>query len=163
MTTGIVMYELKRQVDLKKVNGICVAAGTGGTAAGLMVGIARLKLKMKVYAVNVLYPKDEIRNKILNLAEGCVLDYNLNSRINKNNLIILNGFSKEGYKNISGDKLRLIKKFAQSTGIVLDPAYTGKAFKAFYMNFLASKMKIIFLHTGGLFGVFGKRGKYLKV
>ena len=138
-----VMYELKRQVDLKKVNGICVAAGTGGTAAGLMVGIARLKLKMKVYAVNVLYPKEEIRNKILNLAEGCVLDYKLNCRINKNNLIILNGFSKEGYKNISAD--------------------TGKAFKAFYMNFLASKMKIIFLHTGGLFGVFGKRGKYLKV
>ena len=118
---------------------------------------------MKVYAVNVLYPKEEIRTKIMNLAEGCVLDYKLNCRINKNNLIILDGFSKEGYKNISADKLRLIKKFAQSTGIVLDPAYTGKAFKAFYMNFLASKMKIIFLHTGGLFGVFGKRGKYLRV
>ena len=157
-----VIHELKKQVDLKKVKGICLAAGTGGTAAGLLVGIAQLKLKMKVYAVNVLYPKEEIRNKIMNLAEGCVLDYNLNCRVNKNNLIILDGFSKEGYKNISADKLRLIKKFAQSTGIVLDPAYTGKAFKAFYMNFLASKMKIIFLHTGGLFGVFGKRGKYLK-
>ena len=158
-----VIHELKKQVDLKKVKGICLAAGTGGTAAGLLVGIAQLKLKMKVYAVNVLYPKEEIRTKIMNLAEGCALDYNLNCRINKNNLIILDGFSKEGYKNISDDKLKLIKKFAQSTGIVLDPAYTGKAFKAFYMNFLASKMKIIFLHTGGLFGVFGKRGKYLRV
>lgn len=154
--------ELKKQIDLKKVKGICVAAGTGGTAAGLLVGLAKLKLNIKVYAVNVLYPKEEIHNKIMNLAEGCVLDYKLRCRINKKNLVILDGYSREGYKNITDKKLKLIKRFAQSTGIVLDPAYTGKAFTAFYENFLASKMRIIFLHTGGLFGVFGKRGKYLK-
>ena len=122
------MHELKKQVDLKKFKGICVAAGTGGTAAGLLVGAAQLKLNLKIYAVNVLYPKAEIQNKIMNLAEGCALDYNLNCKISKNNLVILEGYSKEGYKNISSDKLRLIKKFAQSTGIILDPAYTGKAF-----------------------------------
>jgi D-cysteine desulfhydrase len=158
-----VIHELKKQVDLKKVSGICVAAGTGGTAAGLLVGIAQLKLNVKVYAVNVLYLKEEIYTKIMNLAEGCVLDYKLNCSIKKENLVILDGYSKEGYKNITDKKLKLIKKFAQSTGIVLDPAYTGKAFTAFYENFLFSKKKVIFLHTGGLFGVFGKRGKYLRV
>jgi D-cysteine desulfhydrase len=157
-----VIHELKKQVDLKKINGICVAAGTGGTAAGLLVGFAQLKLNTKVYAVNVLYNKGVIHNKIMNLAEGCVLDYKLNCRIIERNLIILDGYSKEGYKNITNDKLRLIKEFARSTGIVLDPAYTGKAFAAFYKNFLFSKKKVIFLHTGGLFGVFGKKEKYLK-
>ena len=157
------IHELNKQTDLKKINGICVAAGTGGTAAGLIVGIAQLKLNLKVYAVNVLYPRKEIYNKIMNLAEGCILDYKLSCRINAKNLVVLDGYSNEGYKNITSDKLRLIKKFAQSAGIVLDPAYTGKAFTAFYENFLFSKKKVIFLHTGGLFGVFGKRGKYLKV
>jgi D-cysteine desulfhydrase len=157
-----VIHELKKQVDLKRINGICVAAGTGGTAAGLLVGIALLKLNLNVYAVNVLYPKEEIHDKIMNLAEGCILDYKLNCRLNERNLIILDGYSNEGYKNITNDKLRLIKKFARSTGIVLDPAYTGKAFAAYYKNFLFTKKKVIFLHTGGLFGVFGKREKYLK-
>jgi D-cysteine desulfhydrase len=157
-----VIHELKKQVDLKKINGICVAAGTGGTAAGLLVGFAQLKLNTKVYAVNVLYNKKVIHNKIMNLAEGCVLDYKLSCRINERNLVILDGYSKEGYKNITKDKLRVIKEFARSTGIILDPAYTGKAFAAFYRNFLFSKKKVIFLHTGGLFGVFGKREKYLE-
>ena len=157
------IHELKKQVDLKKIEGICLAAGTGGTAAGLLVGIGQLKLNLKVYAVNVLYSKKEIHNKIMNLAEGCVLDYKLKCRINEKNLVILDGFSKEGYKNITDKKLRLIKRFAQYSGIILDPAYTGKAFTAFYKNFLFSKKKVIFLHTGGLFGVLGKRGKYLKV
>jgi D-cysteine desulfhydrase len=157
------IHELKKQIDLKKIDGICLAAGTGGTAAGLLVGIAQLKLNLKVYAVNVLYSKKEIHNKIMNLAEGCVLDYKLKCRINEKNLVILDGFSREGYKNITDKKLRLIKRFAQYSGIILDPAYTGKAFTAFYKNFLFSKKKVIFLHTGGLFGVLGKRGKYLKV
>ena len=157
-----VVHELKKQIDLKKINGICLAAGSGGTAAGLLVGIAKLKLNLKVYAVNVLYPKEEIHNKIMNLAEGCVLDYKLKCRINEKNLVILDGYSKEGYKNITDKKLRLIKRFAQYSGIILDPAYTGKSFTAFYENFLFSKKKVFFLHTGGLYGVFGKRGKYLK-
>lgn len=159
------MNELKNQIDLKKIEGILVAAGSGGTAAGLLVGIELLKLKLKVFAVNVLYSKEEIKTKILHLAEGCILDYKLPCKLDENNLEIIDGYSTEGYKKISDDKLRLIKQFAQSTGILLDPAYTGKAFKAYYDNFLLKNkgMKVIFLHTGGLFGVFGKREKYLSV
>ncbi len=155
--------ELSEQVNLKKINGICAAAGTGGTAAGLLAGAALLKLNLKVYTVNVLYPKEEIYSKIIHLAEGCVLDYKLRCRINENNLVILDGYSEEGYKNISESKLKLIKKFARSTGVILDPAYTGKAFTAYYENFISTGEKIIFLHTGGLFGVFSKRKKYLNV
>ena len=159
------IFELQKQIDLKKINGILVAAGSGGTAAGLLVGLALIKSNIKVYAVNVLYSKDVIRKKILQLAEGCLLDFKIKSKLNENNLEVLDGYSKEGYKNITKDKLELIKKFAVDKGIILDPAYTGKAFNAYYKNFLIKNlgMRVIFLHTGGLYGVFGKRGEYLKV
>jgi D-cysteine desulfhydrase len=159
------MKELKEQTDLKKLSGIIVASGSGGTAAGLLVGSALLNCNLKVFAVNVLYPKEAIEKKILQLAEGCLLDYKLPCKINRNNLEIIDGYSIEGYKNISADKISLIKKFAVSSGILLDPAYTGKAFKAYYDNFLIKNkgMKYLFLHTGGLYGAFGKREKYLKV
>ncbi len=157
--------ELRKQIDLRKIDGITIAAGSGGTAAGLLVGAALLKLNLKIFAVNVLYSKQEIKRKIFNLAEGCVLDFKLPCSINKDNLIILDGYSSEGYKKITEDKLRLIKHFADSTGLLLDPAYTGKAFSAYYEYFITKNkgMKNIFVHTGGIFGAFGRRKEYLRV
>lgn len=156
--------ELKKQINLKKIKGILTAAGTGGTAAGILTGLALNKINIKVFAVNVLYSKSEIKNKIMNLSEGAVLDYKLNCKINENNLEIMDGYSSEGYKNINEDKLKLINIFAKNTGILFDPAYTGKAFFAYRENFLNTKKSdnILFLHTGGIFGVFSKRIKYLR-
>ncbi|MCK7522197.1 MAG: hypothetical protein MZV64_33255 [Ignavibacteriales bacterium] len=95
------MQELSKQIDLKNINGLLTAAGSGGTAAGLLLGSAILNLKLKIYAVNVLYSESIIRNKILTLAEAGNLDYKLNVSVSANDLIILDGYSKEGYKYIS--------------------------------------------------------------
>lgn len=155
--------ELKKQIDLKSIESIIAASGSGGTAAGMLVGAAINKLNIKIVAVNVLYSKDEIKKKILQLAEGCILDYKLNCKIDPENLIILDGYSKEGYKHIAQSKIKLIKKFASETGILFDPAYTGKAFTAYVEKYLKNGKgkKNIFVHTGGLFGVFGRTKEYL--
>ncbi|MHB1686852.1 MAG: 1-aminocyclopropane-1-carboxylate deaminase/D-cysteine desulfhydrase [Ignavibacteriaceae bacterium] len=159
------MEELKNQINLKNLHGILAASGSGGTAAGLLVGASMQNLSLKVFTVNVLYSKEKIKKKILDLAEGCVLDYKLPCKIKNENLEIVDGYSTEGYKNISDDKLELIKRFARSTGMILDPAYTGKAFTAYSEIFLNRDKgkKVLFIHTGGIFGVFGKRKKYLSV
>lgn len=155
--------ELKEQIHTKKIKGIISAAGTGGTTAGMLVGSVLFKLNLKIFAVNVLYNKKEITEKILNLTEGVISDYKLNCKIDESNLEILDGYSNEGYKNISEDKLNLISNLSKETGMLLDPAYTGKAFTAYYENFLLNSKRdqVIFLHTGGMFGTFSKRKKYL--
>lgn len=155
--------ELNSQINLEKINGILLAAGTGGTAAGILSGITAAKLNTKVFAVNVLYPKEIIKEKILLLTEAFCRENKISQNIYSDNLIILDGYSDEGYKNISEDKLKMIKKFAQHSGIILDPAYTGKAFYAFHESILNNikNHKVIFLHTGGIFGVFNKRKEYL--
>ena len=158
------MNELKKQIDLKNIDGIFSACGSGGTAAGLLVGAALNKTKVKIFAVNVLLPKEIIRKKILQLAEGVILDFKLPCSIDESKLEIVDGYSKEGYKNISDDKIKLITEFARSTGILLDPAYTGKAFCA-YNDLILEKGKVkrvVFLHTGGIFGVFPKLKTFLK-
>lgn len=155
--------ELRKQIDRKRINGILVAAGTGGTAAGILVGTALFKLPLKIFAINVLYNKNEIINKILQLSEGIVSEYKLNCRINESILNIIDGYSREGYKNIRDNKIKLILDLAQETGMLLDPAYTGKAFAAYYDHFIKKNKtnKVLFLHSGGIFGVFAKRRKYL--
>ena len=120
---------------------------------------------MKIYAVNVFDDDNFAREKIIELVEDAIVDYDLKVDVNYKNLIILNGYSKEGYKNIENSKLKIIMELFQSTGILLDPTYTGKAFYAYYQEFLKGKKnsKIMFLHTGGLYGVFSKRKNYLEV
>ncbi len=167
-TTGILGYidfvsELKKQVDINELNGIVLACGSGGTAAGILAGLSYCKSELKIYGINVLYEEYELRKKILNLTQAAILEFNLNCRMRNENLIILDGYSREGYKSINKDKLKLMKSFAKETGILLDPAYTGKAFKAYYDRFLlkGKGSKNIFLHTGGIFGIFGRTEEYL--
>ena len=158
------MNELKKQIDLKNIDGIFSACGSGGTAAGLLVGAALNKTKINIFAVNVLLPKEIIRKKILQLAEGVILDFKLPCSIDESKLEIIDGYSDEGYKNISDKKLKLISEFAKQTGILLDPAYTGKAFCA-YNDLVLKKDKgkrFVFLHTGGIYGAFPKLKSYLK-
>ena len=156
--------ELKKQVDFSKIDSIVAACGSGGTAAGMLVGASLNRVHVKIVAVHVLMTKKEMEKHILQLAEGCILDYKLNCKINPDNLVMVDGYSKEGYKKISQQKVKLIKKFANETGILFDPAYTGKAFTAYYEKYLkkGKGKKSIFIHTGGLFGVFGRTREYLK-
>jgi D-cysteine desulfhydrase len=156
--------ELKKQTDLKSINGILCASGTGGTAAGLLVGEAINKLNINIYAVNVLYSKEKLQKKIMYLTEGVIRGYDLSCKVNELRLKIIDGYSNEGYKNINNDKLKLINAVAAETGMLLDPTYTGKAFNAYFDHFLSKGKgnKIIFLHTGGLFGTFAKRKQYMQ-
>lgn len=157
--------EIYEQKLLNKISGICLAVGSGGTIAGLMLGLAMRNVNIKLYGVNVVDNQIETRRTILSLVLTFKKDYNINVNVNEENLIILDGYSKEGYKKIAKDKVKLLNEFAKSTGIILDPAYTGKAFFAYHENFLHGKQasNVLFLHTGGIFGVFPKKKIYLSV
>ncbi|MCB0731496.1 MAG: pyridoxal-phosphate dependent enzyme [Ignavibacteriae bacterium] len=155
--------ELSNQINFKNVKGILLANGSSGTTAGILVGCALLGVNLKIFPVNVLQTKEEVFNEIETLVEGCIKDFKLPIKVNYQNIEILDGYSTEGYKNITKDKIDLINGFFRQTGILLDPTYTGKAFKAYHENFIGNKNKtnVMFLHTGGIFGAFAKKKNYL--
>jgi D-cysteine desulfhydrase len=155
--------ELLQQTDPKKFQGILSAAGTGGTAAGMLIGLAMHGLSKKVFAVNVLYPAEVLRDKIIAVAESAIEKFKLKIKIDYDNLVILDGYNGGGYKNVWKESVDLSKRFFRETTILTDQVYTGKAFYAYHDNFIRNKKtnKIIFLHTGGLFGVFPKRRYFL--
>lgn len=155
--------ELLTQIELNKLEGIVVAAGSGGTAAGILAAMSYYKLKTKVVAVNVLYDKSTIQKKIITFAQALLNELKIESELLSENLVILDGYSEEGYKKINQDKIKLIRSFVKETGILFDPVYTGKAFFAYYHNYVKNNlgMKYLFVHTGGLFGVFGRENEYL--
>lgn len=154
------MYELSAQYGINNLNGILAAAGSGGTAAGMLIGAELLETDIKIYAVNVLYEGKILYNKIQNIVQAALETYKLKCADPMRRLEIIEGFSEEGYKKIESSKVKLIRDFAAETGIVFDPVYTGKAFTAYYKK-LKCDPKILFVHTGGMFGVFDKRKEYL--
>jgi D-cysteine desulfhydrase len=155
--------ELSNQLGLKKLEGIVLPAGSGGTAAGILAGLSYYGFDIKLYVVNVLYDELTIRKKIINLAQAFILQHKIKIDLMVNNLIVLSGYSNEGYKKISQDKIKLMIRFANESGILFDPVYTGKTFFAYYKNFLINNlgMKNLFVHTGGLFGIFGREKEFI--
>jgi D-cysteine desulfhydrase len=68
------------------------------------------------------------------------------------------GYVGSGYGKAGSKELSLIREVARSEGILLDPVYTGKAFYGMSQELERNPEvfgdRIVFIHTGGLFGLF---------
>lgn len=69
-----------------------------------------------------------------------------------------------GYALSRPEELEFIKYLATLEGLVLDPVYTGKAMYGLYSEVKEGKItgaqNILFIHTGGLFGLFPKQDQF---
>ena len=77
--------------------------------------------------------------------------------ISRADINIFDGFTGEGYGKMNPDINRIIRDFASSEGILLDPVYSAKAFNglnSLIRNKQLPYKNILFIHTGGTFGIF---------
>lgn len=125
---------------------IFLAAGTGCTTAGILRGIQKKKLNTMVHSVVVHRGLPEIEENIKRLTnnDSHYLNYNLVS-------------TNLRYGKLDPEATKFSLHFQRNTGILLDPIYTAKAMKSCY-DFLenSSRKKVLFLHTGGIWGNLGK-------
>lgn len=165
--TGYIRFwdELESQMNLAGLDEVYVAAGSGGTVSGLLIGAALKDIPVKINAVSVLYEASVLEKKVMHILESFIAAYAPDMRLPLHQFEIIGGYSAEGYKQISNEKVTVLKDFAIKTGIILDPVYTGKAFFALQDRCIngGEKKNILFLHTGGLFGVFEKNREYLQL
>jgi len=76
----------------------------------------------------------------------------------------VNDHYKGSAYGVAGDAvLETIAWLAREEGILLDPVYTGKAFYGLVQEIkkgnYSQASDIVFIHTGGVFGVFPQREK----
>ena len=69
-----------------------------------------------------------------------------------------------GYAKTQPELIQFIADFASSTGILLDPVYTGKMMFAIFdlatKDYFPPRSRILAIHTGGLFGLLGMKDKF---
>ena len=137
------------------------AAGSGGTSAGLILGAKIFDLNARIVSVNVCDDQEYFVNAIGNICEKAIADYGIEIDFSRDRDIeIIDGYVGRGYALSRPEELELLNEVARAEGIFFDPVYTGKAFYGMVQELKSSPRcfgeRIIFIHTGGIFGLFPK-------
>ena len=134
------------------------AAGSGGTGAGLVAGVLHRRLPWRVVGVNVCDDRAYFQAAIGSIVEDMQTQLDLRFDFSRASLELLDGFVGRGYGKSRPDELTSLLALARTDGIILDPVYTGKAWYGLTQTLArdpqALGSRIVFLHTGGVFGLF---------
>ena len=142
---------------------IVYACGSGGTGAGLVLGCKLLGLAalgIRVVGVAVCDDKAYFVDAIGKICGDFEERWQLDARVTPDDIEILDGHVGLGYAKSRPEELATIRDVCRSDGIVLDPVYTGKAFHGVVTELKKDPKRfgsaVAFLHTGGMFGLFGE-------
>lgn len=157
-------FEKKSDIEFDT---IVVAVGSGGTYAGIHMGNdIHLDGKRRVVGFNVCDSAEFFKEKVKEIIEeskGYLDEKNL-KKVKSKNIDIIDGYVGEGYALSTQVELNYIWDLARKEGVILDPVYTGKAMYGLYNEIKKGSFKnsknILFVHTGGVFGLFPKKNQF---
>lgn len=148
--------EIREQLDQMGIeaNHIVLATGTGGTQAGIELGVRLLEMKTKIIGISI---SRHTREKVDEIAELCnkTIDFLgvKDLSINASDLIVTYDYVGDGYAVPTDECIEAIRTTAKTEGIILDPVYSGKAMAGLMdlirKNSLKRNENVVFVHTGG--------------
>jgi D-cysteine desulfhydrase len=139
---------------------VVFSSGSGGTAAGISLGLALCPdLKgPRVHAVGVCDDPDYFYQHVSQIATDMGLKKEGILDFIKQSMTVHQGKGL-GYAVATEEELAFCQQFAIETGIVLDPVYTGKALYHFVTHIVDETFRdstVLFWHTGGGLGMYDK-------
>jgi 1-aminocyclopropane-1-carboxylate deaminase/D-cysteine desulfhydrase-like pyridoxal-dependent ACC family enzyme len=153
--------ELDAQTDAPGFDNafVVMAAGSGGTLAGMVAGLHLLGSSLRPLGIDVGRLWRNFPISIARLASEVCGQLNQPHTFTPAEIpLIENTYVGSHYALPSEQGLAAIRRIAQSEGVILDPVYTGKAFAGLIdlveRGQLGRDEPIIFLHTGGLPALF---------
>ncbi len=144
-----------------KIDYIVCAVGSGGTHAGLLLGQKLNKQDFQIIGFNVCDDEHYFVQKISRISQGAIERFGLEIDFKKEDVKIIDGYVGEGYALNRQEEIDFMKLVALEEGLLLDPVYTGKALYGLKDQISKGRFKkgekILFIHTGGLFGLYPKK------
>ncbi|XP_015159402.1 putative D-cysteine desulfhydrase 1, mitochondrial isoform X2 [Solanum tuberosum] len=139
----------------QKFDDIVVACGSGGTVAGLSIASMLSGLKAKINAFCVCDDPDYFYEYVQGLLDG------ITAGVSSRDIVSIETAKGLGYAMSTADELKFVKQVAETTGVILDPVYSGKAAYGMMKDMSENPTKwegrkILFIHTGGLLGLYDK-------
>lgn len=142
---------------------VVCATGSGGTQAGLTAGLALAGMNAEVWGIAVCDDAGWFQRKVRADLTAWRERYHPALDITALNVHVLDTYIGTGYAQADAAVFGTIGMLAREEGLVLDPVYTGKAFHGMLEEIRAGRFTttgdIVFVHTGGLFGLFAQRAE----
>ena len=161
------MKEIKEQEKELgiKFDRIVAAVGSGGTYAGLCMGNAEFfNGEKKITGFNVCDDAEFFKKRSEEIIEEAQKYLDKSIIIKAEEMDIIDGYVGIGYAQSRDEELEFIQKTAKKEGVIFDPVYTGKAMYGMMNEIEKGTFKkgenVLFIHTGGLFGIFSKRNQF---
>eukprot|EP00117_Sycon_ciliatum_P032925 scpid45544/ scgid4162/ Putative 1-aminocyclopropane-1-carboxylate deaminase len=151
--------EMIEQGLLENYDDIVAALGSAGTCVGLAIANYLLGSPLKIHGV-VIAEDEQLAHQLVNaeLQQIGLADKGVRS---EDIIDVVGGYVAPGYGMASDEVFDFILSVSRNTGIILDQTFCGKA--AFGMRDLMHKQperfkgkRILFLHSGGVFGVYNR-------
>lgn len=143
---------------------IVLTVGSGGTYGGLFLASKLLGHKANIYGINITGNEEYFKNEIYNIVHESLGYLDRELEFEKDDIKIIDGYVGEGYAISTIQERELIKDFARMEGILLDPVYTGKGMFGLTKEIINGRFKkgenVLFIHTGGAFGLFAYKDKF---
>lgn len=148
-----------------KVDALIVPFGTGGTMAGILLGVDALRLAWETVGISVA--PDGAWEKagvcpFRQIAKEAAALLGLDFRLSKDRYRVLYDYVGPGYGAVTPECADALRTVARTDGILLDPVYTGKAMAGLIdlvrHGTYAKGQTVVFLHTGGAPALFAYPG-----
>jgi D-cysteine desulfhydrase len=157
------MDEQFRQLNIAPDHVIC-ASGSGGTQAGLSLGFSLLRPQLSVLGFAVCDDEAYFTRKVTEDIHAWCARYQPELSVDKIRILSNDRYIGPGYGQAEAEVYDTIARLARTEGLVLDPVYTGKAFHGLLSEIRQGRFRhskdVVFMHTGGVFGVFPHRHKF---
>jgi D-cysteine desulfhydrase len=148
---------------------LVAAVGSGGTLAGLLMGVKRRELPLTVWGVNVCDSAAYFTARVLEITAEFTGQFpHLAATfppVAAEDVRILDGYMEPGYGRATPEVMELVRSAARTEGLFLDPVYTGKAMQGLITEARRGRFgsggRLLFLHTGGIFSLFPFREELL--
>jgi len=148
--------EIGRQIEDQKIElrAAVLACGSGGTQAGLTLGVKKLGLPFQVVGISVFQKKEEARRIVADQASQTARLFDLGVSLDPEEVTVYDDYLGPGYGLPTGECLEAIRLTARTEAIFLDPVYTGKAMAGLIdlsrQGVFTSRDAVLFIHTGGV-------------
>jgi D-cysteine desulfhydrase len=137
------------------------ATGSGGTQAGLTLGCSVLGMDTQVEGYAVCDNNAYFQRKVAEDIRQWSVQSSVDADVNGLSIVCEDQYIGPNYGEAGPEIFAAIKHLAALEGVILDPVYTGKAFYGMVEEIRKgrydSASDIVFVHTGGLFGLLAQQ------
>ncbi|KAK9814762.1 hypothetical protein WJX72_011104 [[Myrmecia] bisecta] len=152
--------EIQQQCGERPFTDIAMACGSGGTTAGLALGVHLSGMGAHVHAFGVCDDPTYFYDYIDGLFAGTGATPDAVGA-DARGMFSAHQAKGAGYAISKEDELKTMMEVSMATGVVLDPVYSGKAVHGLLATMRANAeqwrgRKVLFIHTGGLLGMYDK-------